>query len=211
MVSTFHALSVTIAAVFSGAGWVYYGSQNSTSPTAPLVHSVNITTSAQHQEHIARDFEFPIQAGLKAAIRDPIVQMQLTDSDLPKLRKGKWFILVPVISAALAVQKLPSFILVQDGHMHGSNISSPSLDGLLYIANADWTEFSEKSKKPIKEPTRHAVLNMKSFEVVGNMAYSSQRRIVAWINRDKIRAYITIGVILALIVFARRYGYLNIY
>jgi hypothetical protein len=91
MVSTFHALSVTIAAVFSGAGWVYYGSQNSTSMTAPFVHSLNITTIAEPK---ARDFEFPIQPVLKAAVRDPIVQVQLTDSDLPKLRKGKWFVLV---------------------------------------------------------------------------------------------------------------------
>jgi hypothetical protein len=117
----------------------------------------------------------------------------------------------PVISAALAVQKLPSFILVQDGYMHGSNISSPSLDGLLYIANADWAEFSEKSKKPVKDPTRHAILNMKSFEIAGSMAYSTQERIVAWINRDRTVAYTTIGVILALAVLARRYGYLNIY
>lgn len=61
------------------------------------------------------------------------------------------------------------------------------------------------------KPSKVSVWNMKAFDALGRIAYGVQRTILSWINRSKYTAYTAIVLLVTSAVFARRFGYLDIY
>lgn len=108
------------------------------------------------------------------------------------------------LASALLVQKLPSFLLIQDGHLRGHTIVSPSPEELYAFATADWTPFARDPRRiPHKIPQAGA-LNMRLFDWLGLLTFGLQEVVINWILNDKLLAYGSmLAILLGVLLFRR--------
>lgn len=103
----------------------------------------------------------------------------------------------PALAALLAVHKLPSFYMVQDGHVKGSTVSSPSLEVLLAFAEADWSKYPQTPRRLPDQLPQIAAFQLRVFDLLGRTAFLVQEQLVELIDRNKTTAYALVALLLA--------------
>lgn len=108
------------------------------------------------------------------------------------------------LASALLVQKLPSFLLLQDGHLRGHTIVSPSPEELFAFATADWTPFARDPRRIPHTIPQAGALNMRLFDWLGLLTFGLQEIVVNWILNDKLLAYGSmLAILLGVLLFRR--------
>lgn len=115
----------------------------------------------------------------------------------------------PGLAAALDVNRLPSFIVLDNGLLFGT-VTSVTFEDLLDVASTDWQTVKTKRKRLPKIAPKMGRLNMQAFDFLSHTAIRTQEVIIDWINRDKLVAYTFFILIGAVTYFGCKRGYLDI-
>lgn len=111
------------------------------------------------------------------------------------------------LASAVQLSKLPAFVLVQDGFILGSSISSPSSEDLVKYCSSDWSVF--ESRRPLRvRADLFSPYDMVIYSWLGQTLFSIQEAGARWIHEHKMLAASSLLILVLVGASCRRFGYL---
>lgn len=143
--------------------------------------------------------------------RELLSRIRLSPPENPPIFATASFSENSQMAAALNLQKLPSFVIVQNGHILGSAITSPSIESLVALVLTDWESYKQRPREISWKPSKIGAFNMRAFDLLGQLTVGFQKLVIGWISRGKATAYGALLVTFAISLYLRTSGYLNFF
>lgn len=114
------------------------------------------------------------------------------------------------LASAVQLSKLPSLLLVQDGFIVGSSISSPSPEDLTRYCLSDWSHFENRRALKLRSDI-FSPYDIVFFDWVGRLVFPVQEIIVGWIHTNKILAASSMLVVTFVVSLCHMLGLLQVF
>lgn len=112
----------------------------------------------------------------------------------------------PELVASFKMEKLPTFILLDEGKARGRVIASPSIEQLHELLRSDWSTITPSgSGRALSGKTSEIlVASMKLFDFLGQITYQTEEFLFHWIANHKPIVYIALVINMFLIYRLRK-------
>ncbi len=107
----------------------------------------------------------------------------------------------PALAAWLHTQKLPTFVMVDEGLFKGSAFSMPSLENLVEFALADWSVFNRYAQRLPLRASPMGTVQMVIFDAIGSFVFTKQGVIVNYLTDHRLLCYALFAFISAAVLF----------
>lgn len=112
----------------------------------------------------------------------------------------------PELVASFKMEKLPTFILLDEGKARGRVIASPSLEQLQELLRSDWNTITPLGSGKLLSGKTSEILvaSIKLFDFFGRITYQTEEFLFHWIANHKVIVYIALAISMLLIYRLRK-------